>query len=600
MLPMKLHSETTALAWWLGRHLAIFWRVQPRSMALIIGALVLARFTNLASVLLPIKVLFLAGTEGMPHYFGMMADPNYKLAWIIALSMIAVGFHLVTRSLRSFSDRLCEAGSLAVMKQTNKLAFMAGQDAIGRRTFIKISTLAANLIFVALAFACLILVIPLLVICLAVSFIFEYAFTAFVLGRQTSSQNSLAIKIWEKPKDYLDELDTINFWLAFVIILIPFLVGSVSNIPLAILSFLLIRQALDALGDAIGTAIELMGQKRIIDALIIPGQQWQSSEPRADSNLHSLFEKQKHFALLQTPLAESFDNPRPSTIDWKDSPIDGVSMFSLNFPSGPNGQHYQEQVFAPHRAHLIRNEELLFTHISREVLSAPVVRANFTHGRFACRICDYGMGVEVPAEEWEARHADFLEQTWCIAPPDPLVKAYRASHPLLHESFRKNFVRRLAIAVGNEKMASTLQKFKAKLPAIRTVLSEMPLYVSTPDIVRSNTSLGADRVTYLMIWGRWSLDPIGVYLPLRPDMEKLSTMLARVRQRRLDIPEALNAHHLRLAAGCRELATKMRNLKYEAALAMLPTLLDDLVLATRGGQIKEKLTEGGSMEVTCA
>lgn len=577
---MMLHTETVDVLFWLARCLGVFWRIQPRTTALTIGATVFARFTSLAALLLPLKALLLAGSGG-GRYF-VITDPDTKLVVIFGLLITAVAFYFVTRFLRALSGRLSEAGSLEVMNEANQLALVGDQSLVGRRHFTNITNLCANLIFVALALTVIGLINPLLIVGLAVLFAIQYRFTAFMLAHHGRAPNQLAIRIREKPQDYLQELYQINFWLGFLFILTPFLIGDGGHILLAILSFLLLRQALGALVKAIGSAISLADQKHLIDAFISPSHQWQRHEPVTGRNLRSLFEKEAHLTKLESALAGHFETPRPITVRWKDSLLGGVSTFVLTFRSGPSGPYYQEQVFAPYRAHWVKNEDVLFTHIRRDLLNAPVVLKHFTHGPFQCRLCDYGLGIPPSDAAWNARFAELLEQVWSIEPPDRLVHAFRTSHAFRHDRLTPEFIGRLALAVGSEKEAATLRAFDAVLPTVRVALSEIPLHVSNPDMFRSNTAVRSDGGVSVMIWGRWSLEPIGVYLPRGPHRTKakLSAMLARVRQRRPDISEMLSPDHLLLAAACRQLEEEVTDANYEAALRALPAILNNPTLAS--------------------
>ena len=568
--PISFHAEAVNVISWLAGVVKLLWRVQPYTIAVVVGATVLSRFASLAAFLLPLKVLLLAGSEGVPRYFSLMANPDTKLFWIIGLSFAAVGSYLFGRFLKALAARLSEAGSLEVMKEANQLTLVGNQGVVGCKHFTGITALCADLVFAAVAFITIALVNPILGWCLAVLAAILYGFTTLVLARQRPSLNPLAERILEAPRDYLQELFTVSFWSAFLFILIPLLAGAGGNIIIAILSFVLVRQALRALVAAIGCAVNLAREKTLIDALISPSHQWQRSESQARRSLRSLFERKAHLAKLESALAGQFESPRPNAMRWKDSPVSGVSTFVLTFRSGPNSSHYEEQVFAPHRAHLIKNEEVLFNYIPRVALGAPIVRAQFTHGPYQCRLCDSGLGALPRAGAW---FEEFLEQVWSVAPPEGLVRAYSTSHTLLHERLTPEFIDRMALAVGSKKDERALRALEAALPTICDTLSAIPLHVSTPDSVRSNVTLRGDGRVSLMIWGRWTLTPLGVYLPSKPDDTKLAAMLDRVRERRTDIPDALSPSHLRLAAACRTLERNIAEAKYAAALHDLPAIL---------------------------
>ena len=502
--PVRLNAQAVNVTSWLAGVVALLWRLQPYTLMRIVVAAVLSRFARLAAFLLPLKVLLLAASDGIPSYFRLMADPEDKPFWIIGLTIAAIVVFLLGRFLEAFAEKLSEAGSLEVMKEANQLALVGNQESVGRRHFTSIATLCADLVFVAVAYMTIAAVNPLLGGCLAVFVAFAWVFTALLLAKPWLIPH-LAERILKEPRDYLQDLSHIGFWLGFVAILVPFLVGAGGNILFAILAFVLVRQMLSALVAAVRFAVDLSRERSLIDALISPSHQLQRDESSARRTWRALFQRDTHLAKLESVLSDLVKSPGKIAIRWKDSPIGGVSTFGLTVRSGRDRFHYEEQVYAPYQAHLIKNEEVLFAHIPRELLGAPLIRAKFVHGPYQCRLCDSGLGVPAPATRWLE---PFLEKVWGIAPPDELVLAFRTSHTLLHERLNRELLSRLAVAVGSKREAKTLRAFKAELPSILAALAEVPLYVATRDTVVSNTAVRRDNGVALMMWGRWVLAPL--------------------------------------------------------------------------------------------
>ena len=580
--PINLHNETMNVFVWLARVLGAFWRAQPRITAMVICAPVLARFTGLAAFLIPLKVLLLAGSEGVPRYFKFFMNSEDKLFWMVALSIAAALLYLVTLFLRSLSDRLSEAGSLEVMKEANKLALFGQQTLIGRRHFKEVTALCANLVFVTIALVAIAIINPLLFLFLAALFAIQYGFTAFTLERQQQVPSKLDIQIREHSQDYLQHLHTIDFWLAFAVILTPFVIGAGGNVLLAILSLILARLVLGSLKTAIGSVLRLVNQKHLIDALTFSSHQWRRADSPSRRSLHTLFERKAHVARLEAALAGDFETPRPVAIRWRDSFISGVSTFVLTFRAGSKRRYYQEQVFSPYHSHLLKNEEILFNHIDRELLNAPVIRQHFAHGQFQCRLCDYGSGAPASPAVWSARLPELLEQVWSVEPPDELVRIYSTSHVLCHDRLTPEITRKLELAVDSEKQAATLHSFDLALPTIRDVLSTMPLYVFNRDMMRINTAARKDGRVSIMMWGRWSLQPVGAYLPRSLGKAELSAILARVCQRRPKFSETLSYEHVQLAAACRQLELSVADSNYEGALHILSAIVRNPILTSDG------------------
>jgi len=574
--PINLYKETVDAFTWLARVIQAFWRAQPRITASVIGAPVLSRFTGLAAFLLPLKVLLLAGSDGVPRYFRAFMSAEDKFFWMIVLSVIAALLYLVTQYLKSLSDRLAEAGSTEVMNEANKLALFGTQSVIGRRHFKDITALCANLVFVILAFVTIAIINPILFLFLATLFAIQYVFTAITL--QKHAQSKLGVSIQEAAPKYLQQLHTIDFWLAFSVILTPFIVGAGGNVLIAIFSLILTRLSLGSLMSAVNSVLKLVDQKHLIDALTFSSHQWRRAESPSSRNLHSLFEKRAHLAKLEDALSEDFETPRPTAIRWKDSFVGGVSTFVLTFRSGIKRRFCQEQVFSPYHLHLLKNEEVLFSHIDRQLLNAPTVLRDFAHGPFQCRVCDYGSGAPASAAVWSARLPELLEQIWSVEPPEELIQIYGASHVLCYDRLTPDSTSKLELAVETDKQAATLHSFDKALPAICDVLSRMPLYIFNRDMMRSNTAAQKDGSVSIMLWGRWALEPIGAYLPGMLGKDQLSAILDRVGQRRPKFSDMLSFDHVQLAAACRQLELAIAETNYEAALHILSTIVRNPIL----------------------
>jgi hypothetical protein len=498
---------------------------------------------------------------------------------MIGLSATAVALYLFTPFLRTFAENLSGGASDEVMKKANQLTMVGNQDTLGRRYFLNITNLCASLISSGIAFAVIILINPFLTMCFVFLFSVQYAGVVCLL-RARNAPHRFVNKVREKPEDFLQSLFNTNFWLAFLLILLPLLAGIESNTFFAILSFVLVRQALRSLVAAISTAINLASKRHLIDALMLPQRKWQLGVSRVSPDFHSLFEREAHLMNLETVLADNLKDSRPVSARLQDSPLKGVATFILKLGSGSTGTlFFQEQVFSPYQAHLIKNEEILFTHVRRELLNAPTIIRSFTYGSFQCRICDYGIGAPVSASAWHARLMELLEQIWSIKPPDRLVAAFGSSRALLHDRLTSELIERLALAVDSESGEADYRAFGYALPAVRAVLSMMPLCVSNPDMLRPCTAAHHDGKVSIMLWGRWALEPIGANLPEIHE-EKLAEIIARLQPRRPDILESLTPDHLRLAAACKKLENHITESQYEAALRLIPAILESPLLST--------------------
>jgi hypothetical protein len=83
---------------------------------------------NLA-FLLPLKVILLAGSEGVPKYFRpLIAEPAHREYWIIGLAVATVTFYLLALVLDAVSSRLSSSGGIEILQCANEMTIMNDQE----------------------------------------------------------------------------------------------------------------------------------------------------------------------------------------------------------------------------------------------------------------------------------------------------------------------------------------------------------------------------------------------------------------------------------------------------------------------------------------
>lgn len=572
---MKLLLEGSLFSKWLLRVLGKFLEISPAATLAVIILTSIGNICRILSFLLPLKVVILAGSEGVPRYFPFI-DPGDKSAWIFGLATMAVICYLAALILESLVRRLSlEAGQI-ITRAANKMKVMKNQEETTQEYYADFCLIWSNLIFLGVSTVVLLLINPGLLLFLVVLTSLQALFSFQALRGDDFSPGPLKAYIMDRTGDYLKILSSISFLSSFLVILFQLLKIGAGNILTAIIAVVIVRRSLKFAVDTIRTAVKLNASRQRIDTLIFPEIQVQKSEGRGQEVLRDLFHKQARQDAAREEVCRAVSMEGPVEATWIDSPVRGVYMFHILIGDvhSESKQHFQLQVFHPKFKYLLENEDFLFKHVPRKSLHASPLAGSFNRSSFKCRIYDFGLGIPPDNNHWKESAPKLLEDYWLCQPPSSLIKAYRTSHMSLHERLDDEFVCRIEVAVDTIEERSLFREFKARLPEIRNRIAATPLYFYNPEIFKKNLAVTEDGSVYAMTWGRWSLEPVGsVVLSELVGASQLEEMIERMKQQRNDVPSGFDIELVRLVNHSRKVEKDIARRNYKSALKKITGLL---------------------------
>ena len=572
---MQLYANSIAASAWVATVTRAFFGVRPWTSLALVLSITASRISALLAFFLPLKVILLAGSEGVPRYFRFFIDPADKFGWIIGLSLAAVGFYILYLVLERVSAALSEAGSSEVLQGANEIAVASRQREEAQGYYVRFCGISANVLLFLLGFLILGLINPLLIAILSGLIVVQYVGTGLVLEHGDAlNPGRVHGMIRTNLSGYLTIFSSVDFLVGFFVILIPFVVGTGGNLLFAILSILLMRQALGALSGGIGSTTELWQKKAEVDPMVFRDRQLQAREKPVTRDLRHVFAKASREAVAAEELAGVGIQADGLESRWRDSKIKGVFTFELQVPeSAGEPRRFQQQVFARSHVHLLEHEAFLFEQVQRPVLHAPPARARYRDGPFECQICEFGTGKGPVRREWRAVSRRLLADLWSFAPPKHLEHAFNTSRPTLAGRLVPDYLERLEVAADTPAERRTYEAFLETLPHIQAVLRAMPVYIDNPDLLPENvTALGEDDYR-IMTWGRWTLEPVGATLLRSMEISVADAFLEPVRNARELPPEALTPDNVRLARECRELEREIAKGLYNKALQRMRRIL---------------------------
>lgn len=580
---MNLKHESISFGRWFSQVMKVFFHVRPLTTLTVICADAVSTMTRILSMLLPIKVILLAASPGVPRWFPFI-DPAIKTPWIIGLTTAAIFFFFLTMLLESLVIRMSQDAGKEILYRANELALLKNQEETVRGYYASFCGICSSLLFLATAYLVLLILNLQLFLFMMFMTVFFFLFSAWALRGSDINPGRLKKYIQEDTGGYMKILTSFSFLGAFLSILIPFLISGGGNIIVAILSIILIRRSLSFFVSSTKDITKLSKNKHEIDALIFPEVQIIVPENREKLAVRDLFHKSARQEMSRQELEKARALSEPIEVHWMDPTAPNIYMFLITTGHSTENHEkfYQLQSFPQNKAHFFENEDFLFTKVSRRDLKAPSIVTRFSQAPFSCQIVDYGLGLPVSSKSWKDVHDRLLEHFWSFQPPKGLIKAFKTSHTLLHQNMNQEFLSRVEMALDTQQEEEDYNRFMELLPSTVELLENMPLYIYNPDMNLNNTARTDMDEVFIMTWGRWSLKPAGTVLPY--DRKKTKGMAEKILNIRDDVPENLSADHLFFVSTCQKLENEINRGVFKAALKTMNSLLKSPVYEQKAVQ----------------
>ncbi len=573
---MILFRETLDFIRWLFGVISAFIRVRPGTTMAIILMAASSHIFHLLAFLMPLKVLMLAGSSGVPSKLSFFIQPEHKTLWIYILTGASITSYFAMLIMDSLTEKLSLAGSDHLLNETEAIPLFDNQKTLAQSYYSGFSQLCADLCFVGTTYLVGLFIYWQFFSFLILLLIFFFLLSSILLrSPEKSLPGTLSHYIRDNYNSYLGVLSSIFFLSAFIFLLFPFLLYEETSIILAIVAFIIVRRTLTTIRSFIKNAVKLSSQKHRINALIFPNVQLYEKQKPEEFAFFELFskearQKQAKEALGQVlPLASAID------VQWEDSNIPGVTTFALvaHNTSSDMKQHFRQNVFPPKQTRKLENEDFLFSYIPRHHLKAPTMVTLYYVGQFQCQVLEYGLGGMPGNDQWPDLEDVLIEHVWSYTPPPDLIRTCCASAPMLYERLSENIVSALKLAADTDQEVWALQTFISSLPAIQSRLEKLPLHIYNPDLKKDNIFLGQNQDPFIMFWGRWSLEPIGAGIPPRLLKDGISELLHKVCQKRKDIPGDYSEKDLFLVADCWDLENLIKRKKFKSALVLISRMI---------------------------
>lgn len=498
----------------------VFWRT-----SLIVLVTLVSQISTVLASFLPLKVVILLGSNGMPRYIPDVLAAQGRESLIVLLSAATVGFFLLHLLAEQLIAVITTQATRRLLAKSHKMVLFENQDEIAANAYQRFSLALAGVVFTVLALTGLFLLYSDMAWALT-GYVMLAAIVLCVLGaRSTSSRECLESQLPRTMK----LTSGIGFFAAFAYLVVDFILLEPPGVLIAIVSLLWGRQVFDRLATVVQNIAALYKHRVKIDALFFHGKvllpltrENRTIWPLLDPEIRG-----KWIATVLEELIPEWKGCKHIHIEWYPSGTPNVAAFMVT--EKLSSAHFLVKLFGVNRKSVALHESTLLSDAPKG-LPAPVFWGGTQVERFVCSVYRVPDGAPV-VQGKDSRHLARQLRTRLLAvePPEAMVHRYLRSRPLLWQRIQPSFLKRLYVAVVSAEQKQQVSRLLELLPELQYHLKSLPLAIVNP-------ALGSGRVwseaqtgeSIAFNWGRWTLEPVGAKWPVGTEVRKSGGELERL------------------------------------------------------------------------
>lgn len=571
---MHLTSNINLVLRWSARLGYKFISVTPfATLTVILGTLV-SQISMLLAFFLPLKVIILLGSDGVPNYFPSSYIEIDKERLIIILSIAAICFYLAHQLSEHITKLSSDIGARKILARSLKLNLIENQDEAAISGYKRFSGSLAGAVFVLLSMLVLLWLYPWLLLLVVSYLLLVFSGLAMFHHHSEKTREILHLKL----SSILNILASIGFLLSFSFIVLDYLIGESPGFIPAIISLLLLRQAYQRLSVLVIDLAKLYSQRVWLNALFFYNHVMMPNTLNLDKGVWPLLNIDQRRQWLPR-LMESIGHNYPGELasSWHQSNQLDVAVLVVRDPDKPhdNGQLIEifsegRSVLALHEADLVGDPEI------DEGLPALKLDAITELQSYRCHVYELPASAKILSSPHLTRQAAWKlrKRLLAIEPPAALVQRYVRSRPCLWQRLDQSMIERLFVAINDDAARTPLDELSAIFNDIQACLHSLPLVITNP-VLQPGSLIELDTGEVAAIhWGNWALEPAGAAWPSTPDDFKRYADLLKSAQEKRSALRLTTVHHLLLSALMDSFEKSYRRQNYSECLILVPQLLD--------------------------
>ncbi|WP_191167197.1 hypothetical protein [Halomonas sp. ML-15] len=567
----------TTLRWSISIGNKLF-RVVPGATLTIVIATLVSQLSILLAFLLPLKVIMLLGSTGIPRYFPSSFADFDRDPLVIALSLTAVAFYLLYLLAEKVIAYSSNRGTDYLLKKSQKMTLFENQEEVASRGYQRYSRSLASSIFIFLVAVGLSwLYLDLLIVLIG------YIICAFlVLAVLYSLKGKVKAGLDESPGAMVSTATNVGFLLAFGFMVAQFLLGEPPGLLVAIISLILMRQGFSRITGLVNDLKGLYSQRLKLNALFFHGHVLITETNKNENNFWTLLQSSQRGRWVCDAIANASSlSVEKAEMEWVQMGGQDVATFRVKVFYGNENSEFLLKLFNKNRSSLAKHEAVLL--LGNNVLpSLPLLGVENVEG-FHCHVFEWIPAIKIPHKQANLCKKKMMKLLMVVEPGKALISQFNRSRPPIWQRIDSRMLERMRTVAEllDDESVNDVENFKKIKSAIMKRLQALPLSLVNPEL-GPNAFIKTDAGDLLLAhWGRWCLEPVGANWPVQnKELEHLVTALNEARSLRGTL-RSVSDEDACLSALVFALEKLCLRQDYISALKLIPRILEYLESETQ-------------------
>lgn len=545
-------------------------RIVPGFTAAIIIATLTSQASLLLAYFLPLKVIILFGSAGIPSYFPSQLKAIDKNHLIIALTLATAFFYLLNMLCEQIISRCADLGGRKILQRSRKITLFINQDEIVALAYQRYARSLASTFFLILTCTALGYVYPRLLSVLA-----GFLFISFVVISLTeSTPNVKSNKATTLNSKLIGTISSIAFLSAFVFIVIDFMLGSAPTAMIEIISLILVRQITQRAASLTLDVSTLSTQRLQINALFFHGHLLLEDTSKHEMNFLAYLEEPQRTLLLRQVLTETLKVPVNSIeSSWHQTATGDIVAFEVSLPELEQDHTFLVKIFNTNRRDQALQEATLLAECSNSDLPAFETLGVSVVDDLQCHVFKYHSQNKISLRELRVKSQEAMARMLEVEPPRELVARYERSRPYIWKRINNSAINRLRLAATTPEQQEQLNQLSRVFEHILGLIQTLPLQIVNPELTADTIYVTEEGKLTLSQWGRWSIEPLGFGWGTGPT--ELTALEAALQATTVVRPKlsSVNLQHVKLSALISAFERTLQRQQFMLALNMLPVII---------------------------
>lgn len=485
-------------------------RVTPTTSITVQSASFAAQIFLLLTFFLPLKVLILLGSDTIPHYYPLYLRNIKKTHLIAGLSVLALLSYLLYMLSELIIFQLSKKGAQKLLLKSAKLKLFNDQVKLSTKIYTRFNRGLAAGIFSFIALGILLYIYPLFFLAITV-YLASALILTIILSNTKPNFRTLLIS---HNASVLNGISSVGFLIVFFFMVVNFLYFEAPKVFAALISLILMRQALSRLTLMIQDIIALRSQHRQINALFFYGQQLSIELTSPASKIkHLLEERVRNAWIIET--VNSFHPEYKNLVSSTWHQLGNPEIYAFEIELSANND-------LPNKRFLIKLFDENISYFADQ--EATLIRKNPTIPALKfcgskkieslnCHVFELGKFSKISRHEAQSCALSINKKLISIQPSETLAMKFSRSHVSLEGRLHPEILDQLSLVVTRDQ-ASTFERFSLKYVSLAELLSRLPKQIICLDLSSDtlhNSKCGEVRVSH---WANWKIEPVGSNWPV--------------------------------------------------------------------------------------